>query len=237
MALLEQPPPDAPAPPPDEAVTKSHDKAFLIFGIGILSVLVSLIYMSQPVILRAARSPHRAQALNNIRQIGMSLSEFDAEYGKFPDASTIAALKRNTGTSLALGSTSSNELFRQLIAAGLKSEKPFWMHSAVISRQPDDVFTPGKALVPGECAFGYVAGQSSADDPGRPLVFGPLVPGTMRFDPTIFGGKAIILRLDNSACCMNIDEKTGKVMFGGYDLFDASHPVWGGKVPDIKLPE
>ena len=111
------------------------------------------------------------------------------------------------------------------------------MHSAAISRQPDYIFTPGKALVPGECAFGYVAGQSSSDDPGRPLVFGPLVPGRMRFDPTIYGGKAIILGLDNSACCMNIDEKTGKVMSGGFDLFDASHPVWGGKAPDIKLPE
>ena len=95
MALLEQPPPDAPAPPPDEAVTKSRNQAFLIFSLGFISVIVSIAYMTQPVILRAARSPHRTQALNNIRQIGMSLSEFDAEYGKFPDASTIAAVARH----------------------------------------------------------------------------------------------------------------------------------------------
>lgn len=236
MTPLEQPPPDAPAPLLDKRALKSNDKTFLIFGLGTIMLVVSFIYISQ-AILRAAKAPDRTEAINNAYQIGKALFEFDAEYGRFPDSGTIATVKHNTGTRLALGDASSNELFRQLLATGLKSEKVFWMKSAAGKNRPDDLFTPGNALVAGECAFGYIAGQTSSDDPGRPLVFGPLVPGTRRFDPTIFGEKAIVLHVDNTVSCMNIDVKTGKVMSGGFDFFDASHPVWGGKVPDIKLPE
>lgn len=236
MNPIEQPPPDVPAPPPNDAALKSRGKWAAILLLGIASMLGFLVLL--PFMTRSrGKGSERTEALNNIRQIGMSLFEFDSEYGKFPDASTIAAVRGNTGTKLDLGDASSNQLFRQLIAVGLKSEKPFWCLTASSPRKPDDIYTPGKALVAGECGFGYVAGQTSLGDPGRPVVFGPLIPGTRRFDPKPFKGRAIILRLDNSVTAMTIDPKTGQVMLNGMDIFDPSQSWWGGKVPDIKLPE
>jgi hypothetical protein len=54
----------------------------------------------------------------------------------------------------------------------------------------------------------------------------PLIPGTDRFDPLPFDGKAIILRADNSVKSMKI-EKDGHVLLFGENLLDPSNPVWG----------
>jgi len=175
--------------------------------------------------------------MNNVRQVGLSLAEFDAEYGRFPDASTISAVKAKTGTSLTLDVTSSNKLFRQLLAHGLKSEKPFWAMTRNSPRKPDDIFNAdNKALMPGECAFSYITGLSSKDDPATPIVMVPLLKGTTNFDRTQYRGKAIILFLDNSAKALPIDQY-GRVAINGMDLFDPRQPFWKGKAPDIKWPE
>jgi hypothetical protein len=158
---------------------------------------------------------------------------------QFPDATTIEKVKAATGTQLELGSSSSNQIFRQLLAnpAIVKSEKPFWCKTAWSKKKPDDIFTPGKALQPGEVGFAYIAGLSSANDPLTPIVVTPLIPGTTRFDPKAYGEKAIILRLDNSATPMQIRKDTGEVWWNGMSLFDPRQPFWNGKAPDIKWPE
>lgn len=229
----EHSPDDAPAPSP------RRGKLRLIDVLGILMALGFTVFIVLPIVFKKRGDESgRTEALNNIRQIGMSLFEFDSEYGQFPDASTIAMVKENTGTELELGDASSNQIFRQLIAVGLKSEQSFYFpNSASKARRPDNIITRGRALEPGECTLGYVVGQTSLGDPGRPVVLGPLVPGTRRFDPKPFKGRAIILRLDNSATAMAIDPKTGQVMQNGMDIFDPRQSWWGGKVPDIKLPE
>ena len=205
--------------------------------LGVVVLVVALAGLASPVILRSRRPADRTEALNNIRQVGMSLFEFDAEYDKFPDASTIAAVKQNTNTELDLGSSSSNQIFRQLLAVGLKSEKPFWCKSDWSKKKPDQIFTPGKALQAGEVGFAYIAGLKSSDVSETPLVVAPLIPGTTRFDPKPFQGKAIVLRLDNSAIAMNIREDNGEVWLNGMNLFDSRQPFWKGKAPDIKWAE
>jgi hypothetical protein len=236
MDSLEQPPPDAPAPPPDEVAleSKAKWKAILLLGFG---SMLGLLLMA-PLTMKSRKNLPRTEALNNARQLSIALQEFEIEYGKFPDASTVSAVQGDTGSSLSLGTTTSNDFFRQLIATGLKSEKPFWMSSAASKRKPDDVTTPGKALAPGECAFGYITGLSSSDDPDTPVAFGPFVPGTPKFDPGVFGEKAIVITIDGSVTLMNINTKTGRVANRtGMDIFDPRQPWWGGKAPDIKLPE
>jgi hypothetical protein len=174
-------------------------------------------------------------AVNNLRQIGLSLSAFEEEYGRFPDATTIPAVQSTTGTSLALGSSSSNDLFRQLLATVGKSEKIFWAKTPTTPRKPDDVL--GKdALVPSECAFTYITGLTSASDPETPIVMAPVIPGTWKFDRETFGGKAVVLRLDSSAQRLPID-KNGDIILNGMNLFDPRQPFWRGKAPDIKYPE
>lgn len=178
----------------------------------------------------------RPEALNNARQISLSLIEFDAEYGRFPDASTISLVKETSGTVLALDDTSSNKLFRQLLAYRLKSEKPFWAKTKESPRKPDDIFDSNlTALAPGECGFAYVAGLSSKDDPDTPLLLTPLLKGQKKFDRSPHNGKAVILFL-GSARALPI-EKDGRVMLNGMDLFDPRQPFWKGKAPDIKWPE
>ena len=175
--------------------------------------------------------------MSNLKQVGLALHDFESEYGAFPDATTAVNVKAETGTTLTLGTASSNQMFRQLIATGLKSEKIFWGNSAMTPRKPDDVFSSdATALTPGECAFAYVAGMSSHGDPRAPLAMTPVIPGTWKFDPKPFQGDAIVLFIDSSVRRLPID-RHGNVTIGGKNLFDPTQPYWHGKTPDIKWPE
>ena len=49
------------------------------------------------------QNPDRSEAMRNLRDIALSLFEFDAAYGRFPDASTIPAVKSATRHSTHLG--------------------------------------------------------------------------------------------------------------------------------------
>ena len=66
----------------------------------------------------------------------------------------------------------------------------------------------------------------STGNPSRLLIVTPLIPGTDRFDPKRFDGKAIIMRMDNSVSSININS-SGYVMLNGKNLLDPTNPVWG----------
>lgn len=235
MELPPQPPPDTPAPPPGADALRSRSIMWQIWGGG--TALVLVLALAFPLVTKKRGPDVHTYALKRIKQVGLSLYDFDIQFGRFPDASTIPAVKSSTVTPLTLGTYSSNAHFRQLIAAGLRSEKIFWAKTADTPRKPDDIFTSDStALAPGECSFSYIAGLSSSDDPDTPVVVCPLIPGTTRFDPKPFDGKAIILRIDSSARAEAID-KSSRVMIHGMDIFDPLQPFWKGKTPDIKWPE
>jgi hypothetical protein len=196
-----------------------------------------IIGLSNPIDRRGRKAAASTEALNNVRQIGISLHEFEETYGRFPDATTIARVKAETGTPLSLDDRSSNKLFRQLIANGLKSEKPFRALSKITPRKPDDLYLrDDNALAPGECAFAYIPGLSSKDPGTPPVVMAPLIPGTRIFDPKPFQGKAVVLFVDDSARTLPLDE-SGRAILNGMDIFDPRQPFWNGKMPDIKWPE
>jgi hypothetical protein len=190
--------------------------------------------LSIPTFYKPPPAP-RTVAMSNIRQIGLTLFAFDEEYGRFPDASTIPAVEAATGTTLYLGDSSSNQLFRQLLATVGTSEQIFWAKTPATRKKPDDVLG-ADALAPGECAYSYVAGLTSSGDPETPVVMIPMIRGTLKFDPKPFDGKVIVLNLDSSANALTIEEN-GDVLLNGMNLFDPRQPFWGGKAPDIKYPE
>lgn len=168
--------------------------------------------------------------------MGLVLFEFEQEYGSMPDFSTPNTVIKRTGTGLSLGSKSSNDFFRQLIAADIATnENIFYAHVAG-THKPDNVFTGSKALEKGECGFTYLLGATEGGDPHRPLVVTPMIPGTDRFDPKPFEGKLVVLRADNSVTSLAID-KQGHAIFEGRNLMDPKHPVWQGKPPSIAWPE
>ena len=187
--------------------------------------------------MKNTKHPPYLESQSNAKQVGIALFDFETEYGRFPDATTAAKVKAVTGTPLALGSGSSNQLFRQLIAQGLKSEKIFWAPTSYSPRKPDDLFvSDATALAPGECGLTYVTGLSSTDDPRTPVLMTPVIRGTRTFDRKDFNGRAVVLFLDMSARHFPID-KHGRVMIRGKDIFDPTQPYWRGKTPDIKWPE
>lgn len=236
MLHPEQPPPDAPAPPPGVEALKSRAKMRLIYWIGGLSILILAIGASIPVTFRSKKTVERTIALNNVRQIGIALFEFQADYGNFPSASTIPDVKSRTGTALTFGDGSSNQLFRQLLVTHLKSEKPFYA-KVPGAKRPNDVFhSDATALAKGECVFSYVTGLRSGDASDLPIVMTPMLPGTYKFsNKSGFPDKAIILRLDGSTSLLQIQRDGEATLGGGVSLFDPK--VWGSVKPNLRWPE
>jgi len=233
-----QPPPDASAPPPGPEAIRSKFKMRLILALGGLCLGVFLFTLLDKVWTQHHYDNYyRTRAIKSTRKVHLALTDFDKDYGRFPDATTAAAVKAATGTSLSLGNTFSNDLFLQLFAVGHKDEYSFSVFGWGKVRGADDVIgTNANTLVPGECDLTYIAGLSSKDDPGTPLLIVPVIHGTWKFDPGPFGGKAVVLRLDGSASLETID-KHGDVVIGGMNFFDPRQPYWHGKAPDLKWPK
>jgi hypothetical protein len=204
-----------------------------ILWLGGISVVISYGFLFLPTFCRGnpARVP-RTEGLSNIRQVGLGLFAFEKDYGRFPDATTIPAVQAATGTTLALGTSSSNDLFRQLLATVGRSEKIFWAKTAMTPKKPNDILGVD-ALVAGECVFTYIAGLTSTSHPDAPILMTPVIHGTWKFDPKPFKGHAVVFFTDTSAIPLPID-KNGDVILNGMNLFDPRQPFWRGKAPDIK---
>jgi type II secretory pathway pseudopilin PulG len=202
-----------------------------------------------PMFGRKHNASDRTEAINNIKQIGAMLIEFDTDYGGFPDDKTALEVKRKTKTDFTLTGQYSNDYFRQmLLGGGGKSEKPFWCKTALSPKKADDNFsTAAKALEAGEVGFSYIMasqtqGQSASGDPSRPVVVTPSskFQSDWTFDPEPYSGKAVVLRLDNSATAMQIREDNKKISTGaGKTLGDTGAKTpWGTDInPILRAPQ
>ncbi|MES2660761.1 MAG: hypothetical protein V4689_19200 [Verrucomicrobiota bacterium] len=198
--------------------------------------IIGLVMVVIPFVQRQRVKAIQTYAVGNSRQLGMCLYEFESDYGKFPDASTITAVKAKSGSLLPLGIKTSNDYFRQLLASGIVQGESFFYADIADSRKPDDRMEPGRAIEKGECGYCYLMGLSSKGNPSRPIAVTPLIPGTDRFDPKPFGRKAVLLMLDNSVTSRPI-QKDGHVLMNGKNVFDPTNPIWDGKPPVIVWPE
>ncbi len=177
------------------------------------------------------------QAASNAKQIGLALFEFDNQYGQYPDASTAPILRTGKDSTWALGDATSNDLFQQLFVEGIvQSEEIFYAQTPWSKRPDKNSSTEANTLAPSECAFAYIVGLSTKDDPQTPVCVTPLIPGKLTFDREPFDGRAVILRVDQSAISLPIDP-SGHVILNGMDLFDPRQPFWHGKAPVVKWPK
>lgn len=182
------------------------------------------------------------EARSNLRSMSCAMNEFDSAYGAFPNAETAKRVIEDTDSKLRLGAGSANAIFRQLIAAGLCQSEPLFHAKIPGTHKPDhDISSPEKALAKGEVGFSYVLGQSSHSPAESPLVITPLVPGTNRFDPKPFKGRALIMRVgsvtNGSIDVLPINSRGEVIDSSGKHILDAGHPLWGGKAPVIVWPE
>jgi len=160
-------------------------------------------------------------ATSNARQIGHALTEFEFQYGKYPDATTAPLVKAKTGSTWTLSDATANDLFQQLLVSGIAPSEEIFYAKTPWTKKADNLFaSETKALAARECGFAYIVGLSDVDDMNTPICVAPLEPGKLTFDrKSIEGNKAIILRLDCSVISISIDP-SGRAILNGMDLFD-----------------
>lgn len=232
--MTPEPRPDAPAPQAPLPKRPISNRAILGALFFVIAITISLFLWLE--ITKAKKAANLSEAYSNLRSLSMLLYSFDQEYGSFPDAATAVDVQDSTGTSLTLGDSSSNQLFRQLLATVGRAESIFWAKTSRDSKKPDNnIDSDSTALAPGECSFSYVSSRSRYGV-GTPVVMTPLIPGTSRFDPKPFGRKAVVFFVGDDVRILPIDPD-GRVLFNGRDLFDPAQPYWRGIPPDLKWPE
>jgi hypothetical protein len=229
-------PADVDAPATSEVVKVSQGKRRWLIWVGILLAIFGVFVLSAPKMTGSRRKTFQTEAINNARQIGLALFEFETEYGEGPNEGTRAPVIANKPTDLHLGTKPSNDFFRQLIAAGIVSSETMFFAKIKGAIKPDNLMTACEVLKKGECGFSYLSGRTASGNALRPLLVTPLIPGTDRFDPKPFEGKALILKIDNSVTSLPIRED-GHVWVSGMNLLDPHHPIWEGKPPVIAWPE
>ena len=80
----------------------------------------------------------------NARQICLALHEFENKYGTFPNDQTKFELDKSYVHKVYVGGTSSNALFRQLIASGITQSEQVFYAKTPGSRRPDGVILTAK---------------------------------------------------------------------------------------------
>jgi type II secretory pathway pseudopilin PulG len=232
-------PEEDPALPPDPALLNRQPKWFkkAFYGVIVVSAFFILALLIAPMMVRQRKIDEQTEQVSNARQIGLALFEFEAEHGTYPsDATAALVTNANPDHGFDLSGRSSNILFRQLFAAHLTQSEAMFYAKVKNSIKPDGDIRLGKALNKGEVGFAYISGLSSKEDPITPIVLAPMIPGTTKFDPEPFGGKAVVIFTDNTVRSYKI-EKDGRIYDKGIDLLSSKHPVWKGKKPDIRYPE
>ena len=199
----------------------------------VIVIIAALAGLTAPMVIRQRKKADQTEAVNNARQIGLALFEFETEYGTFPDDSTATAVKDATDTALVSGANS-NDRFRQLIRAGIAQSETMFYAKTAFTKKPDGILdTDTKALEAGECGFGILMdtakGLSAAGNPSRPIVAAPFkvaMDGT--FDSDFYDGKAVILKLDNSVTSLPIVKTSGNVKINGKTMTETgADTVWG----------
>jgi hypothetical protein len=189
------------------------------------------LYINPPV-------SNRIDSSRNAKSLGIALFSFENEFDSYPcDETTALINKSNPNHGYNLSGHSSNALFRQLFATQMVESEHLFYVDIKGTVKPDDKITSGEALKKGEVGFSYISGLSSKGNPSRPLLLCPLIPGTTKFDPKPFDGKAIVLRIDNTVDTYTIHKNGHVYDKDGLDILSPKHPIWKGKAPDIRYPE
>lgn len=205
----------------------------------VIVIIAALAGLTAPMVIRQRKKADQTEAVNNARQIGLALFEFETAYGSFPDATTATEVKNSTQTVLPLGSASSNDYFRQLLAAEVCQSEAMFYAKTAFTKKPDNVFSDANnALEKGEVGFGYIMNTntafSTAGNPARPIVAAPLKYPfeTGKFDTDMYDYKAVVLRIDNSVQSLQVLKTTQLAQVGGGSnlLQTGPNTVWGTEV-------
>lgn len=213
----------------------------------VIVIIAALAGLTAPMVIRQRKKADQTEAVNNARQIGFALFEFETAYGSFPDSTTAPTVTENTGTTLTFGGTTANDYFRQLIAAEVTQSESMFYAKTAFTKKPDNVFnTTADALENGEVGFGYLLNTntafSTAGNPARPIVAAPLLFPFQsgQFDLDLYDSKAVVLRIDNSVTSIPIlrQSKLAQMPGGKSLMVTGEDTVWGTNVvPTMVNPQ
>ena len=200
----------------------------------VIVIIAALAGLTAPMVIRQRKKADQTEAVNNARQIGIALMDFDNEYGSYPDAlNTAPRVAEITGTAAVTG-TKSNDYFRQLIRAGISESEAMFYAKTKFTKKPDGIYTSDDdALKPGEVGFGIITmsgkGMNTAGNSGRPVVAAPFTTDLDgKFDYDVYDGKAVVLRVDNSVVSLQLNKSTGLFTISGSALSSTGvNTVWG----------
>lgn len=209
------------------------------------AIAVSLfgIYANRPSLIR--HSDIRIQTTcGNGKKVVKALLQFKEKYGSFPDQTTAVALARNMTSGLDLDGDSSNDYFRQLIAAGLVENEEIFYAATQYCHRGDGNMNGVNALEAGEVGFGYIMNGYKAiddDNPKRIIIVAPLLDCNTHddFDQRAMRGKAALFCCDGSEKIVSIssDKKVRLQTFGRSMLDAGEGTIWGTEIkPVIKAP-
>lgn len=213
----------------------------------VIVIIAALAGLTAPMVIRQRKKADQTEAVNNARQIGLALFEFETEYGNFPDDATATAVAAATETTKVSGTTA-NDRFRQLIRSGIAQSEAMFYAKTAFTKKADGIFdTDTKALEKGEVGYGMLVnsddtGMSAAGNPSRPILGAPFTnppAAEGKFDSDFYDGKAVILKLDNSVSSFNIVKASGNVLISGKPLLTTgADTVWGTTTtPKWALPQ
>lgn len=226
------------------SLSNSKSGFTLIEIMVVIAIIAALASMGTPMALKQMKKKDLLTGTNNAKQIYMAMTEFESDFGSFPDDYTATRdpdLADFTGED-------ANIYLGQLIQSGIIDKEGVFKlkGGASVKGEPDDIISEGNVLVAGENGFSYVMKEkgvsfSLSDKSSIPLLVGAMDhrdPSKTKFKD-VFGGKALVLRIDGSATQERISPKTGKVnLVSGKTLFDASEDsVWQGYAPYVYLPK
>lgn len=201
--------------------------------IGCAVIMIALLAgLTAPLIIRQRKKADQTEAMSNAKSFGLSLYEFEADYGSFPNASTAPIVAEKSSTPEITGS-SSNDRFRQLIRSGITQSEFMFYAKTGSTRKPDGNISGNQAIAPGECGFAYVDNLNPADRSSRPIAMAPFIHGTTEFDLKPFANKAVILWTDNSVTALPINSTSGKAK----SILNPDNHVWNGTPPILLMPE
>jgi hypothetical protein len=207
----------------------------------VVLLFAAVILLIPQVILRIhGKGGPFTEAVNNMRMIGLALTQFEADYRSHPnDLTRTEVLQQNPESKIQLGTSSSNDYFHQLFASGIVDTTSLFYGYGISKRKAPEVADAVTPLPPGTCGFAYIITDGESRMPSAPVVVYPLVPGKFIFDKKlckIWGNRAVVLHADSSVRAYPIDA-FGRLVIDGLDLFDTAQAHWQGRGFQVKWPD
>ena len=208
----------------------------------VIAIIVTLAGVATPVLLAQRKRADHAEAIQNAKQVGYALFNFEGDYGRYPDENTKTDIA-DEDTDLAPDAGTANEYLSQLVVTGyVDQEAPFYCRTD-FTIDPDNDKSSGKLLEAGECGFTYIMrdasnGLNSSINSACALLAAPSA-----FNPAdgynsdVYNSRSVVLRIDMSVSDPRIDDQGIIRLRNGDDLYDnGADTPWGTSIEPVEIP-